>query len=309
MLFTTTRAVSVAQGTHWEYIPDGDEVSINVGQISAIYPNLPDATSLTPALNGAKESCFIALSDGKRYLMAQSYAEVRSEVERLQKPDIIHPPGWSIREKVGTALINLAVKEFLQLILVGVAAAVIILLAGCSTSGDLPTVAAPQEPASMPLATISLTPSALADTPTNTPAPTATVMPTTTPAPTATVTLVPFLTPTPGMPKITWPETEITDNDQWRSWLKSLPVEVACTDELDSVRLTCFRKTGDFQAVTEGLIKLYPNERLSIDLYSPRTDITDYFIADLLECYPPNRHSPAGSCQVSTSYGVETYSP
>ena len=270
MLFTTTRAVSVGLGTHWEYIPDGDEVSINVGQISAIYPNLPDATSLTPALNGAKESCFIALSDGKRYLMAQSYAEVRSEVERLQKPDIIHPPERSIREKVGDALINQGVKDIWGiarwLIIVGI----VLLLVGCSTSGDLPTtVAAPQEPASMPTATVSPTPAALADTPTNTPAPTATVM-----------------------PKITWPETEITDNDQWRSWLKSLPVEVACTDELDSVRLTCFSKTDDFQAVTEGLIKLYPNERLSIDLYSPRTDITDYFNADLLECYPPNRHSP-----------------
>lgn len=88
-----------------------------------------------------------------------------------------------------------------------------------------------------------------------------------------------------------------------------MPVEVACTDEIDSVRLTCFSKTDDFQAVTEELIKLYPSERLSIDLYSPRTDITDYFNADLLECYPPNRHSPAGSCIVRTTYGVETFSP
>lgn len=201
MLFTTTRAVSVAQGTHWEYIPDGDEVSINVGQISAIYPNLPDATSLTPALNGAKESCYIALSDGKRYLMAQSYAEVRSEVERLQKPDIIHPPERSIRGKVGDALINQGVKDIWGiarwLIIVGI----VLLLVGCSTSVDLPTATALREPASIPLATVSPTPAALADTPTNTPAPTATVMPTTTPAPTATVTPAPFPTPTPGMPK------------------------------------------------------------------------------------------------------------
>lgn len=166
MLFKTTKAVSVGLGTHWEYIPDGDEVSINVGQISEIYPNLPDAISLTPALNGAKESCFIALSGGKRYLLAQSYAEVRSEVEQLQKPDIIRPPERSVWEKVGDVFINLAVKEIWRLIMVGVAAAVILLLAACSTSVTSPTVTAPQEPAAIPTATVSPTLTPLADTPT-----------------------------------------------------------------------------------------------------------------------------------------------
>lgn len=130
---------------------------------------------------------------------------------------------------------------------------------------------------------------------------------TATPTPAATVAPAPTAAPTFPADKIPWPEDGFTDAAQYLAWLQALPATVVCTDELDSGNLTCFSQTEDWQIVTEELIKSFPGMRLAIDLATPATFDTGR--TEIMHCYPPNPNSPAGSCQISDTYGTITFRP
>ena len=152
-----------------------------------------------------------------------------------------------------------------------------IFLIGCSSAGEGAAGAGPSTP--LPTAVPTEAPAA-------TPYPTVTPSPTNLPAPKV-------------IPQVQLSENDFADVAGYRQWLNDLPDTIVCTDELDSVRLTCFSKTDDLYAVGERLLQGFPSESFVVFVFLPMDEMREYWIGS---CSPPNRHYPGGSCTFGNPY-------
>ena len=133
-----------------------------------------------------------------------------------------------------------------------------------------------------------------------TPTPAPTVAPPTPPAPAA--------IPTPA-----FPEGGFADDAEFHQWIQEMPTALTCTDDAtglrDGAEWVCFSRTDDFPAVADALLQAFPGEQITIETVFPMTAAIGE--PALIHCYPPNRHSPAGSCTLDggSAYGTQKYRP